>query len=165
MRNDPGPLALLRAQLTPLLPPGAFLRRDRGDALLISNAPALDPTPRACPGVLAERRGSLIRFLPDGAWVAAWERAQAEDADFLVRSLLRFRGIHGDAANLRLFARGAKLLDMACSPGEIQSYDRALRQRAALALRGGCGGALYACALLRAACRPENPPNSKEQEP
>ena len=33
---------------------------------------------------------------------------------------------------------------------EILSYDRALRQRSALALRGGCGGALYACALLNA---------------
>ena len=53
-----------------------------------------------------------------------------------------------DRENLSLFARAAKLLDGHPSPGEVEALDRELRQRAAEALRGGCGGGLYACAIL-----------------
>ncbi len=151
----------MRAALRGMLPPEASLKRDRGDALLISNAPALDPAPREYPGFLAERQGGWIRFLPGPAWIARCEEPLPEASDFLGRSLLRFRGMVPDLDNLRLFARGAKLCDGGAAPGAIEAYDRALRQRAALALRGGCGGGLYACALLNA--RLHSDPKPKEQ--
>ena len=144
------PLDKLRAELKPLLPERAFLKRDRGDALLITNAPALGCAPEVLPGCIVETCGTLLRILPDADWVAAYEARIPEPPDHLSRTLLRFRGIEADMDNLHLFARIAKLLDAQPSPGEIEACDRALRNRAALALRGSCGGGLYACACVRA---------------
>ena len=148
MWNRPAPLEQMRAELRPLLPEGAFLKRDRGDALLITNAPALGFAPEYLPGCILERRGPLVCILPDARWVADFEAAIPEPPDHLSRTLMRFRGVEADLDNLRLFARIAKLMDAQPSPGEIEACDRALRKRAALALRGGCGGGLYACACV-----------------
>ena len=144
------PLDVLRRELRPLLPERAFLKRDRGDALLITNAPALGLAPEVLPGCILETCGTLMRILPDAQWVAEYEARIPEPPDHLSRTLLRFRGIEADMDNLHLFARIAKLMDAQPSPGEIEACDRALRNRAALALRGGCGGGLYACACVRA---------------
>lgn len=138
----------MRAQLNSLLPEKAFLRRDRGDALFISNAPAFDPGLRELPGFHAEIQGKLMRILPDVSWI---ERIEEPDSgDHFSSTLLRFRGQEPDIANLKLFALGVKLLEepSAMTWSDGIAYDRMLRQRAAVALRGGCGGALYACALL-----------------
>ena len=150
MWNEPSPLEMLRSELRPLLPERAFLKRDRGDALLITNAPALGLAPDRLPGCIVENRGMLLCILPDAQWIAEYEAAIPEPPDHLSRTLLFFRGVEADPDNLRLFARIAKLMDARPSPGEIEACDRALRNRAALALRGGCGGALYACACVRA---------------
>ena len=150
MWKAPPPPELLRAELKPLLPPRAFLKRDRGDALLITNAPALGFAPESLPGCILERRGTVLGILPDAQWVAEYEAAIPAPPDHLSRTLLFFRGVAADDDNLRLFARGAKLLDAQPSPGEIEAYVRSLRNRAALALRGGCGGGLYACACISA---------------
>lgn len=148
MWNEPAPLEQMRAELRPQLPERAFLKRDRGDALLITNAPALGFSPEQLPGCIVETRGMLLCILPDARWVADFEAAIPEPPDHLSRTLMRFRGAEADGDNLRLFARIAKLLDAQPSPGEIEACDRALRNRAALALRGGCGGGLYACACV-----------------
>ena len=150
MWNEPSLLDMLRGELRPLLPERAFLKRDRGDALLITNAPALGLAPDRLPGCIVENRGMLLCILPDAQWIAEYEAAIPEPPDHLSRTLLFFRGVEADPDNLRLFARIAKLMDAQPSPGEIEACDRALRNRAALALRGGCGGALYACACVRA---------------
>ncbi len=150
MWNEPSPLERLRAELRPLLPERAFLKRDRGDALLITNAPALGFSPERLPGCIVEMRGMLLCILPDAQWVADFEARIPEPPDQLSRTLLRFRGAEADTDNLHLFARIAKLMDAQPSLGEIGACDRALRNRAALALRGGCGGGLYACACVRA---------------
>ena len=150
MWNESSPLERLRGELRPLLPERAFLKRDRGDALLISNAPAFGCTPERLPGCIVENRGMLLCILPDAQWIAEYEAAIPEPPDHLSRTLLRFRGVEADLDNLRLFAWCAKLMDAQPSPGEIEACDRALRNRAALALRGGCGGGLYACACVRA---------------
>ena len=150
MWNEPSPLEMLRSELRPLLPERAFLKRDRGDALLITNAPALGLAPDRLPGCIVENRGMLLCILPDAQWIAEYEAAIPEPPDHISRTLLFFRGVEADPDNLRLFARIAKLMDAQPSPGEIEACDRALRNRAALALRGGCGGALYACACVRA---------------
>ena len=144
----PSPLERLRAQLRPLLPERAFLKRDRGDALLITNALGL--APEQLPGCILKRRGMLLCILPDAQWVAEYENTISEPPDHLSRTLLRFRGVEADLNNLDLFARIAKLMDAQPSPGEIEACDRTLRSRAALALRGGCGGGLYACACVHA---------------
>ena len=146
--HAPSPLERLRTELRPLLPERAFLKRDRGDALLITNAPVFGCTPERLPGCIVENRGMLLCILPDAQWIAEYEAAIPEPPDHLSHSLLRFRGVEADIDNLHLFARIAKLLDALPSPGEIEACDRALRNRAALALRGGCGGGLYACACV-----------------
>ena len=150
MWNEPSPLDMLRGELRPLLPERAFLKRDRGDALLITNAPVFGCTPERLPGCIVENRGMLLAILPDAQWVADFEATVPEPPDHLSRTLLFFRGVEADIDNLHLFARIAKLMDAQPSPGEIEACDRALRNRAALALRGGWGGGLYACACVRA---------------
>ena len=142
----------MRDRLRAALPQRAFLRRDRGNALFITNAPAFEGCPDAIPGFLLERQGNMLRILPDDSWIALPEHAGDAPPDFLCASLLRFRGALPDRANLALFARGLKLLDdiHAASEADIAAFDRLLRQQAALALRGNCGGGLYACALTLA---------------
>lgn len=148
MWTEAGPLRQMRAAARAVLPPRAFLRRDRGEALFVTNAPAFDPALRELPGFIAEQRGSLLHLLPDANWIARWERRSPEPPDNLCAGLVRFRGTDPDRENLLLFVRGAKLLDADAAPDEIAAYDRSLRQRAAIALRGGCGGGLYAAALI-----------------
>ena len=142
------PLRQLRAAARAALPPRAFLHRDRGEALFVTNAPAFDPALRDIPGFTAERRGTLMYLLPDAGWIARWERRDPEPPDDLCDKLLRFRGEAPDRENTLLIARGLKLLDGGATPEDIAAYDRILRQRAAVALRGGCGGGLYAMALI-----------------
>ena len=148
MWTDAGPLRQLRAMARAALPPRAFLRRDRGEALFVTNAPAFDPALREIPGFIVERRGGLLYLLPDNLWLARWERRAPEPPDDLCAKLYRFRGEAPDRDNLLLFARGLKLLDGGATPEDIAAYDRSLRQRAAMALRGGCGGGLYAASLI-----------------
>ena len=142
----------MRARLRAALPQRAFLRRDRGDALFITNAPAFEGCPDQIPGFLLERQGNTLRILPDDSWIFPLEHAGDAPADFLSASLLRFRGSLPDRETIVLFARGLKLLDdiHAAGEAEIAAYDRLLRQQIALALRGKCGGGLYACARILA---------------
>ena len=148
MWTDAGPLRQMRAQARAALPPRACLRRDRGDALFVTNAPAFDPALREVPGFIAERCGGLLFLLPDASWLRRWERRFPEPPDDLCAGLARFRGEAPDRGNLLLFAQGVKLLDGGATADELAAYDRSLRQRAALALRGGCGGGLYAAAII-----------------
>ncbi|MBQ8506253.1 MAG: hypothetical protein IJ466_02320 [Clostridia bacterium] len=138
-------LARMRDLLRAALPERAFLRRDRGDALFITNLPPL----QAIPGFTLEARGGMTCILPEKCWMEELEARHPEAPDSLCGSLARFRGeAPGDDA-LRLFARGLKLLDMENAPSnEIEAFDRALRQHAAIALRGGGCGGLYALAIL-----------------
>lgn len=136
------------------LPEGAFLRRDRGDALFVSDAP------RRCPqadwavrftraGFRCEISDGLARLSPGAAWAARLEAAYPEPPDFFCASLKRFAGMPPDGEALRLFALGARVLD---GGDGFSSFDRRLRQRAAEALRAqspSIGGGLYACALTR----------------
>lgn len=90
-----------------------------------------------------------MHILPGDAWILRLE--EVDPTDDFSRSLMRFRGQAPDQENRRIFAQGLKLLEQAknAPAAEIRGYDRALRQRAAVALRGGCGGGLYAAALIR----------------
>lgn len=142
--------AVLRERLRPLLPERAFLRRDRGDALFVTNAPALsgDPslqTALEAAGFLCETRGSLLRIAPDPDLLLALEQAHSP-CDFLSMSLTRLRGRTPCAEALALFAQGIRLLEHA-APSDTEVYVRRTHQLAALCLRKNLGGA-YACALI-----------------
>lgn len=142
-------LQRMRSHVQACLPDRAFLRRDRGDCLFITNAPVFAPEIEGVPRFIEFSEGALMRLLPDVSWIRCCENAPP--ADHLSASLERFRGHEIDIDGLKLFAQGAKLLENNPSVGEIHRFDQALRQRSALALRGACfGGGLYVCALLNA---------------
>ena len=148
----------LRLAAMATLPEGAFLRRDRGDALFVTNAPRLDPRPNWAKalseaGFTCVGSDGLLRLWPAEGWLTCLEAACPDPPDDLCRSLLRFRGRAPDGESLRLFALGLRCLD----GGEgAARFDRQLRQRAAVCLRLNAlnpdepprGGGLYACALL-----------------
>ena len=139
----------LRQTARSALHEGAFLRRDRENATFVTDAPRFDPDAAAAlsrAGFVAEARGNLLALTPDAVWLRRLEAAFPDPPDFLCETLLRFRGRAPDGAALRLFARGARLLDGEKDDG---SYDKALRRQAAEALRKGSGGGLYACGLMR----------------
>jgi len=54
----------------------------------------------------------------------------------------------GEANDYPLWIRGLKLLELEAAEGQLEAYDRAIREAAALAQRSQeGGGALYACAI------------------
>ena len=127
------------------LPEGAFLRRDRGDALYVTDAPLRGgKVDWAAAGFICREVEGLARLTPSTVWLDRLEARYPEPPDPLCRSLRRFSG-PPDAAALALFARAVKQLD----GGERDPrYSRDLRQRAAVCLREHIpGGGLYACAL------------------
>ena len=135
-----------------LLPPGAFLRRDRGEALFVTDAPLRAPetdwTARFGEvGFACRIEGGLARLTPDARWLQRLADAYPEPPDDLCASLRRFDG-PVDAPSLHLFARGLKALDAGTRD---DGFSRAVRQRAAVCLRDSTqsGGGLYACALLQ----------------
>ncbi len=151
---------------------GPFLRRDRGDALFVSDAPRLRPSAEWAAaldraGFICRADGGLLRLTPGPAWLERLEARFPEPPDAFSATLARFRGLTPEAESLVLFALACKLLDGAA---DDRRFDRRLRQRAAECLRlnangeaaaprGGHpspsepnsprGGGLYACALAR----------------
>lgn len=139
-----------REMIRPLLPERAFLRRDRGDALFITNAPNLVDAGELAHqiqmrGFSCIQTGSLLRIRPGQALVAQLE-IRCDPPDHFCQTLLRFRAQTPTDASLALFARGVQLLESA-DPGKVREYIRQSRQLAALSLRNPQGGA-YACALI-----------------
>ena len=136
----------IRAAARALLPEGAFLRRDRGGALYVTDAPRFGKAVDwAGAGLICREDGRLAFLTPGPVWLRRLEDLYPEPPDHLCAMLRRFGGPPDDAA-LELFAAGVKLLD-----GEARDagYDRRLRQRAAVCLREHLpGGGLYACALV-----------------
>lgn len=146
MRNDEANragsiLRKMRASAAAYLPEGAFLRRDRGDALLVTNAAA------SVPGFISEPRGGLTALVPDDTWLLDFERAHSPAGHFS-QSLYRFAGQPPTPEARALFIRGAKLAEARPSAGEAAGFDRAVRNLAAVALRTGAGGGIYALAVL-----------------
>ena len=156
--NDWG--GLLRRAVKEVLPPGAFLKRDRGDALFVTDAPRHLPNADWTSlleeeGFTCTAKGDLLALRPMALWM---QRLEAEfdtsgPPDDLCRSLLRYRGHIVQPENLRLFVAGTRILDGEMNDG---TYEKSLRQQAALCLRYDRlepsivprGGGLYACALL-----------------
>lgn len=140
-------ISQMRRAICAHLPAGAFLKRDRGGALLITNAKTIDPDFAAVPDFSAEARGNLIALTPEDRWIYAFERDHAP-IGHLSASLARFRGQAPARAAIDLFVRGLKLSECRPTDGEIADFDRAVRQMAAVSLRTGEGGGIYALAVL-----------------
>ena len=70
-------ISQMRRAICAHLPAGAFLKRDRGGALLITNAKIIDPDFAAVPDFSAEARGNLIALTPEDRWIYAFERDHA----------------------------------------------------------------------------------------
>lgn len=150
MCPEPGIAQQMREAARIRLPERSFLRRDRDEAFLISNAPIFEPDIRDIPGFTADIRGKMLRLYPDESWIVRVEAQYPEPPDHLCASLARFRYEKANADNMLIFTRCIKLLDAgeAAPDEEWISCGRALRRHAAVALRGGCGGGLYAAAIL-----------------
>ena len=121
------------------LPPGLNAQRDRGGGLFITREAVQSPW------FVCERAGEVWRLWPTAALVAQYERAEAPDA--LARTFLRFRGLPIEAESLALFCEGTKLAE-APEKARIAALNKAVRQRAAVCMRLGGGGGLFACAIL-----------------
>ena len=139
----------LRAAARDALPRGAFLRMDRGDGLFVTDAPLRAPgsdweAALARGGFQIRRRGGLAVLRPGPGWMAAFAKAHPHPPDFLCASLQRFDG-PPEEESLALFALGLRARGDARAAAD---FDKRLRQRAAVCLRAGGGGGLYACALL-----------------
>lgn len=140
MPNDANLLAALTAEARACLPESAYLKRDRGDALLITNVGC------EVEGFARIPRGNLTALLPTPERILRYE--QNPPTGTFSASLIRFRGQTADEKNVLLFARGVKLFGSG-TPSELAAFDRAVRQTSAAALRTGSGGGVYALALLR----------------
>lgn len=149
--------AQLRRAARAALPESAFLRRDRGSALFVSDAP------RQCPhgdwrerlarvGIDLQERDGLAHLSPGFTWLTRLEAEYPAPPDVFCEGFARFAGLPPDTESLALFALGVRVLDGAPDNGR---FERRLRQRAAQCLRRNrihnekSGGGLYACALVK----------------
>lgn len=135
----------MREYVASCLPEGAFLRRDRGGAMYVTNAPAKGWR-GDIPGFVVETDGALAHITPD----ADTMRKCGYEGDALARELGRFRGASEEA--LRIFAACMKCAE-APDGAAYEKCDRLVRQAAAVALRKGGGEGLYYCALALAEAR------------
>ena len=132
----------LRALAAAQLPQGAFLRRDRGGALYVTNAPAKGWSGDIS-GFSVEISGGIVKLTPDGDTMQSCDFAP----DTLAKELSRFTGASDEA--IAVFAACVKCAE-APDPVSYEKCDRMLRQTAAKAMRTGGGEGLYYCALALA---------------
>jgi hypothetical protein len=134
----------LRTRVESALPAGAFLRRDRGDALYVTDAPRLGFAGDV-KGLRAEAAGGLLRFYIKEEILTACDFLP----DCFALSLARLPKTPATGEALVLFTEGLKILEAPDAAGFVW-YDKKVRQAAAVALRTDGGGGLYTCALVLA---------------
>ncbi len=132
----------LRARVRAVIPESAFLRRDRGNALYVTDAPRYGFA-GAVPGFRTEAGKGLLRLYIKEEIL----RACAFSPDDVADTLARFEDLSATEEALFLFTEGLKLLEAPDAAGYL-AYDKKVRQAAAVALRTGRGGGLSACARL-----------------
>jgi len=136
----------LREMIRPLLPERAFLRRARGDATFVTNAPRFGKVPPESCGLRCREENGLMFISPGAEMLTDFELAHPDPDGFFCRSLLRLRGQAPCEEALDLFAVGVRLMESA-DGNEARRYAQRARNLAAVCLREKLGGA-YACALL-----------------
>lgn len=135
----------LREAVARALPEGAFIRRDRGRALYVTNAPAKGWR-GGVDGFDTAISGGLAYITPDRDTL---QRCDFEP-DRLAVELSAMKGASDEA--VAIFSACVKCAE-APTAGEFEKCDRLLRQAAAVALRRGGGEGLYYCALALAEAR------------
>ena len=121
------------------LPAGTNARRDRGEGLFVARERVESPYFACAPA------GDVWRLIPTEALLREYEGEATQSA--LARTGLRLRGLSVEKESLSLVCEAAKLLE-APERARLAALERALRQRAAVRLRTGGGGGLYACATM-----------------
>lgn len=148
---------ILRTEVQHLLDitaPGAFLRRARGDALFVSDAIRKTPDAAAIESELnryfytARIEKNLLHISPAPAKVRAFEDFSSPEITPFLRGFTAFRGRESDEATIMLFSEGIKICAESSGAAAIAAYEKRVRQQAALALRTGGGGGLFACAQM-----------------
>ncbi len=155
-------ISRLRDAARRALPEGAFLRRDRGDGLFVTDAPARDPgggwrEKLIEAGFLVKVTGGLARLIPGAKWLAALEARFPRPPSPFCATLFRFAGLPPEKESLSLFALGVKARE---DPEAAARFDRRLRQRAAECLRlngTDAGNGVSAC--------PSNPSSGAASAP
>lgn len=141
--------AMLREEIRPLLPDGAFLRRANGDWLFITDAPrrSVETLPAMDEKCLETSvQSGLLLLRPCAAFLAGLESAFPDPPDFFSASLHRLRGLPVAPDAPGVFAAGLKLIDHPDAQ-PMRIWLKRTRNLAALCLRRQEGGA-YACALV-----------------
>ena len=139
---DKNPRDFFRDMISPHIADGAFLRRDRGDALYITNSPARGKNVEII-GFSVESDGKIARIRISPDCLENFARQMELSEDMLSKELSRFMGGSEDSA--ALFAEIMKAMEN--PPGaDIYALEKRLRQTAAAALRKGGGEGLYWCA-------------------
>lgn len=152
MHNEAFPTRKMRAALRAKLPPRAFLKIDRAEALFITNAPMFSADIPEAAGFYAYRRGRNLCYTPDESWLIRLERRNELPPDELCATLFRFRGEKIGKDALKLYVHALKLAENAdtLSAAEAEAFEGKIRRHTALALRLGGGGGLYGLAVLNA---------------
>lgn len=132
----------IREYVRGALPQGAVLRRDRDDALYITDAPRLGWS-GPLDGFYVEICGPLARISPLAVTMQRCDYAP----DRLAQELSGMKGASPEA--LTLFIECLKCAE-APDVGAYGRCDKKLRQAAARAMRAGGGEGLYYCALALA---------------
>ena len=124
------PQNFFRDMIFPHIAEGAFLRRDRGDALYITNSPAKGKEVDI-PGFSVESDGKIARISIRSDHLETFARQMEFSEDILSRELSHFCGGNDDSATL--FAEMIKTMEN--PPGaDIFALEKRLRQTAAAAL-------------------------------
>ena len=135
----------LRDRVRAALPEGAFLKRDRGDALYVTDAPRKGGV-ADIPGFCVKVQGDIARIFVDAGKLETLSRELGFAPDALADELSGFTG--GSPGAAQLFSDILKSLE--AGDGGYEELDRRLRQLAAVALRAGGGEGLYYCAMALA---------------
>ena len=155
MAAERGALALLRAEAEALVSasaPGAFLRWARGEGLFVTDAPRRGADPAAFArraeeaGWLCAESGGLWTLTPSLARLQSLEAACGAAETPFARAFARFRGREMEKADAEALLTALKCRALR---GDVAGAERRVRQRAAVALRGGRGGGgLYLAARV-----------------
>lgn len=132
----------VREMVSKAIPDGAFLRRDRENALFITNAPAKGEIAPLY-DFIVEINGPMARIHIKPSSMERISNALDLPDSILSHELTRFKETSPEAA--QLFSDILKALDN--PPGaDFDSLDRRVRRAAAVAMRSGGGDGLYHCA-------------------
>lgn len=140
----------LRSRVRESLPQTAHVLYAKGDALYFVHL--ANANVNAVAGFEIEKTAFGLLLYPNAETVLDFEKRFAP-VDFFTRSVERFRFQPAEAEGRKLFAQGVKLLGQTANASDGKYLQR-VRNFAAVALRNGNGGGIYACARIASEITP-----------